>query len=178
MSLLQTSLIQQQYQPQPQPQQDTTTMTEEYDSALEGVLQDTERLIIKQEVELMEAAIQAAANAVNLDALGAFGETANKYDIFTDDGGKKFRVIETSDYCGCTGRVCCRPNHALKLHVYLPEIDTEVRYSVCSISCCCNYRLLTPFAIFIITTFIYTRTHTRTRTIYIIARCHAHGSTV
>ena len=97
----------------------------EFDSALEGVLQDTERLIIKQEVEVMEAAVQAAANAVNLDALGAFGETANKYDIFTDDGGKKFRVIETSDYCGFTGRVCCRPNHALKLHVYLPEIDTE-----------------------------------------------------
>jgi hypothetical protein len=97
----------------------------DYDSALVGVLEDTERLIIKQEVEAMEAAIQAAANAVNLDALGAFGETANKYDVFTDDGGKKFRVIETSDYCGFTGRVCCRPNHALKLHVYLPEIDTE-----------------------------------------------------
>lgn len=97
----------------------------EYDTALEGVLEETERLIIKQEIEHMEAAVQAAANAVNLDALGAFGETANKYDIYTDDGGKKFRVIETSDYCGCTGRVCCRPNHALKLHVYLPEIDTE-----------------------------------------------------
>lgn len=97
----------------------------EYDTALEGVLEDTTRLIIKQEIEHMEAAVQAAANAVNLDALGAFGETANKYDIYTNDGGKKFRVIETSDYCGCTGRVCCRPNHALKLHVYLPEIDTE-----------------------------------------------------
>lgn len=97
----------------------------EYDTALEGVLEDTTRLIIKQEIEHMEAAVQAAANAVNLDALGAFGETANKYDIYTNDGGKKFRVIETSDYCGCTGRVCCRPNHALKLHVYLPEIDRE-----------------------------------------------------
>ena len=103
----------------------TNLMAEEFDSALEGVLVDTTRLIIKQEIEVGEAAIQAAANAVNLDALGRFGETANKYDVFTDDGGKKFRVIETSDYCGCTGRVCCRPNHALKLHVYLPEIDTE-----------------------------------------------------
>ena len=30
----------------------------DYDSALEGVLEDTSRLIIKQEVEIMEAAVQ------------------------------------------------------------------------------------------------------------------------
>mmetsp|Transcript_26018 Transcript_26018/g.29110 ORF Transcript_26018/g.29110 Transcript_26018/m.29110 type:complete len:317 (+) Transcript_26018:158-1108(+) len=119
----------------------------DYDTALEGVLEDTSRLIIKQEVELMEAAVQAAANAINMSALGAFGETANKYDVFTNDGGKKFRVIETSEYCGCncTNRVCCRPNHALKLHVYLPEIDTEhgvmhmdrpCKWGRCCCACC------------------------------------------
>lgn len=100
---------------------------QDYETVLEGVLQDTSRLIIKQEVELMEAAVQVAANAIDMTPLGAFGETANKYDVFTDDGGKKFRVIETSQYCGCncTNRVCCRPNHSLKLHVYLPEVDQE-----------------------------------------------------
>ena len=38
----------------------TVTMAEvaDYDSALEGVLEDTSRLIIKQEVEIMEAAVQ------------------------------------------------------------------------------------------------------------------------
>ena len=34
----------------------------DYDSALEGVLEDTSRLIIKQEVEIMEAAVQVKIN--------------------------------------------------------------------------------------------------------------------
>jgi len=94
---------------------------------LESALKDTSRLIIKQEVSLIEAAAQAAANAIDVSALGAFGEMANKYDIFTSNGGKKFRVVETSQYCGCncTNRVCCRPNHALKLHVSLPENNSS-----------------------------------------------------
>jgi len=29
-----------------------------------------------------------------------------------------FLLFFFSDYCGFTGRCCCRPNHALKLHVY------------------------------------------------------------
>jgi Scramblase len=96
------------------------------DPALYSALADTERLIIKQEVEYLEAAANIAANAVNLDALGAFGEQANKYDIFTDNGGKKFRVIETSNYlCRC----CLRPNHELQLHVFLPQ-DTQNKVMV------------------------------------------------
>ena len=96
------------------------------DPALFDALAETERLIIKQEVEWLEAAANNAANAVNLDALGAFGEQANKYDIFTDDGGKKFRVVETSNYfCRC----CLRPNHELQLHVFLPE-DTQNKVMV------------------------------------------------
>lgn len=76
------------------------------EEVLQSSLADTERLIIQQEVELLEAGANAAANAVGMDALGALGEQANKYDIFTDTGGKKFRVIETSEYCGFTGKRC------------------------------------------------------------------------
>ena len=53
-------------------------------------LADTERLIIRQHVEYLEAAANAAANALGVGALGALGEMANRYDVFTDDGGKKF----------------------------------------------------------------------------------------
>jgi hypothetical protein len=74
------------------------------EEVLQSSLADTERLIIQQEVELLDAGANAAANAVGMDGLGALGEQANKYDIFTDTGGKKFRVIETSEYCGFTGK--------------------------------------------------------------------------
>ena len=91
-------------------------------------LHDTKKLVIKQQFEAIEALANAGANAVGMGALGALGEIANKYDVFTDDGGDKFRVIESSDYCGFTGccptgRVCCRPNHKLQLHVYNPGED-------------------------------------------------------
>ena len=66
---------------------------------IDSVLQDTERLIIQQKIEWGEAAAQAAANAIDMEALGAFGETCNEYSVFGDDGGgegqKKFRVVET-----------------------------------------------------------------------------------
>lgn len=110
------------------------------EQVLQESLADTERLIIQQEVEYLEAAANAAANAVNMDALGAFGEQANKYDVFTDTGGKKFRVIETSEYCGLTGRCCCRPNHALQLHVYEEgnEIMWMDRPCKCGQCCACT----------------------------------------
>lgn len=105
--------------------------------------QDTHKLIIKQKFEPLEALANAAANALDLDALGALGETANKYDVFTDDGGDKFRVIESSEYCGCTGRVCCRPNHELKLHVFAPgqSSSTEVMFfdRPCKCGQCCAF---------------------------------------
>jgi len=116
----------------------------ETDPTLQEALHDTERLIIQQKVELLEAAANAAANAVGMDGLGAFGEMANEYKIYTDDGGDgklKFNVIETSDYCGFTGRCCCRPNHALKLHVFGPEDkETELMYMdrPCKCANCCS----------------------------------------
>lgn len=82
----------------------------------------------------------AATNAIGLDALGALGETANKYDVFTDDGGLKFRAIEESEYCGCTGRVCCRPNHKLQIHVFQEgqEILYFDRGCKCGRCCACT----------------------------------------
>ena len=65
---------------------------------------ETHKLIIKQKFEPLEAMANAAANALDLDMLGGLGETANKYEVFTNDGGDKFRVIETSELCGCTGK--------------------------------------------------------------------------
>jgi hypothetical protein len=104
---------------------------------------DTEKLIIKQKFEPLEALANAAANALDLDALGGLGEIANKYDVFTNDGGDKFRVIESSEYCGCTGRACCRPNHALQLHVFAPgeSTDTEVMFfdRPCKCGQCCAF---------------------------------------
>lgn len=93
-------------------------------------LAETEKLIIKQNIELLEAAAQNVANAVDMDALGALGETANTYDVYTDSGGKAHRVIEQSEACGMdgcipTGRICCRPNHALQLHVFHPEASPD-----------------------------------------------------
>ena len=88
-------------------------------------LADTERLIVKQKFEPLEALANAAANAIDMDALGNLGEVANKYEVQTDDGGDKFRVVEESDYCGLTGRCCCNPNHELKLHVYAPEVSSK-----------------------------------------------------
>mmetsp|Transcript_40081 Transcript_40081/g.72200 ORF Transcript_40081/g.72200 Transcript_40081/m.72200 type:complete len:346 (-) Transcript_40081:137-1174(-) len=109
-------------------------------------LAETEKLIIKQEVSLLEAAAQNLANAVDMDALGNLGETANKYDIYTDDGGHKFKVIETSEACGFTGccpsgRLCCNPNHALQLHIFAPEHskDQAIMYAdrPCKCGSCC-----------------------------------------
>ena len=84
-------------------------------------LTDTEKLVVKQKFEPLEALANAAANAIDMDALGNLGEVANKYDVYTDDGGDKYRVIEQSEYCGLTGRCCCNPNHKLQLHVYAPD---------------------------------------------------------
>jgi len=44
------------------------------DPNLQAALGETERLIIKQKVELLEAAANAAANAIDMGGLGAFGE--------------------------------------------------------------------------------------------------------
>mmetsp|Transcript_28590 Transcript_28590/g.47601 ORF Transcript_28590/g.47601 Transcript_28590/m.47601 type:complete len:309 (+) Transcript_28590:113-1039(+) len=116
----------------------------ETDPNLEAALGDTERLIVKQKADLLEAAVQAAANAVDLSGLGSFGEQANEYLIYTDEGGdgkQKFKVVETSEYCGFTGRCCCRPNHALTLHLFEPEVSTtsEVMYMdrPCKCGQCC-----------------------------------------
>ena len=61
----------------------------ETDPALEEALQETERLVIKQEINWLEAAANNAANAVDMPELGAFGEMANEYKIYGDDHGKK-----------------------------------------------------------------------------------------
>lgn len=73
-----------------------------------------------------------AANAVGAVVGGAAGlavagmaETANQYNVYTNNGGKQFKAIEESKRCSWdgmipTGRACCRPNHALKLHLYQP----------------------------------------------------------
>ena len=44
-----------------------------------NLLEDTERLIVKQKFEPLEAMANAAANALDMDALGSLGEVANKY---------------------------------------------------------------------------------------------------
>jgi hypothetical protein len=64
------------------------------------------------------------------------GETANKYDVYTDDGGLKFKVIEESEYCGFTGRCCCRPNHKLQLHVYNEGHEVMYLERGCKCNCC------------------------------------------
>jgi hypothetical protein len=101
-------------------------------------LQETEKLIIRQKFEALEALANAAANALNVDALGALGETANKYDVFTDDGGDKYRVIESSEYCGLTGRCCCAPNHKLQLHVFHPEENKDSAIMMFDRPCKCG----------------------------------------
>jgi hypothetical protein len=104
-------------------------------------LQETEKLVIRQQFQTIEVIANAAANAVDLGALGNLGETANKYDVFTDDGGEKYKVIESSDYLM---RCCCNPNHKLQLHVFQPEAskDQEVmmfdRPCKCGQCCACH----------------------------------------
>ena len=109
----QQPLSQPHYIQQPYPQQHQTTGA--------GTLADTKRLIVRQKFESLEAFAHAAANAVNMSALGNLGEIANRYDVFSGDGGDKYRVLEQSEYFGLTGRCCCNPNHQLKLHVYASE---------------------------------------------------------
>lgn len=108
-------------------------------------LDDTTKLIIKQNIEPLEMFAQAAANAVNMDALGALGETANKYDVYTNDGDaeQKYKVIEQSEACGfegcCpTGRICCRPNHKLELHVFDPKVSPDAPIIRMERPCKCN----------------------------------------
>eukprot|EP00984_Skeletonema_dohrnii_P019562 scaffold9379_cov114-Skeletonema_dohrnii-CCMP3373.AAC.1 len=108
------------------------------DGPVADLLHDTEKLIVKQKFEAVEAMAHAAANALNLDALGNLGEVANKYDVYTDNGGDKFRVVEQSDYCGLTGRCCCNPNHKLKLHVYAPEVSPKDEVMVFDRPCKCG----------------------------------------
>lgn len=109
---------------------------------------DTEKLFVKQKVETLEAVANAVAGAVGMDSLAGLGETANKYDVYTNDGGKRFKVVEASEACSFegmvpTGRACCRPNHALKLHVYRPgmfgskEVMLIDRPFKCA-GCCCT----------------------------------------
>jgi hypothetical protein len=85
---------------------------------------------VKQKIETMEAVANAVAGAVGLGEFAALGETANKYDAYTSNGGKQFKVVETSERCSSegwvpTGRACCRPNHKLQLHVYTPGRTRE-----------------------------------------------------
>jgi hypothetical protein len=83
-------------------------------------------------------------HAVDQGVLGFLGETANKYDVFTDDGGEKYKVIESSDYCLMP--CCCK---GLQLHVFQPEaskdqevmmFDRPYKYGQCcaclGIQCC------------------------------------------
>eukprot|EP00543_Licmophora_paradoxa_P004091 CAMPEP_0202450766 /NCGR_PEP_ID=MMETSP1360-20130828/9326_1 /ASSEMBLY_ACC=CAM_ASM_000848 /TAXON_ID=515479 /ORGANISM="Licmophora paradoxa, Strain CCMP2313" /LENGTH=308 /DNA_ID=CAMNT_0049069149 /DNA_START=120 /DNA_END=1046 /DNA_ORIENTATION=- len=119
------------------------------DAAYLEVLRDTDKLVIKQEVELLEAFAQNAANALDLDALGALGETANRYNVYTADGTQQFKVIESSEACGFNdccipnGRICCRPNHKLQLHVYEPEYKQDEAVMVfdrpCKCGQCCSF---------------------------------------
>lgn len=97
--------------------------------------ENTDKLVIKQQFETLEAMANAAANALDLDALGALGETANKYDVYTNDGGQKFKVVESSEYC-C--RVCCRPNHALQLHVFQPQVSATEEVMTMDRPCKCG----------------------------------------
>mmetsp|Transcript_46208 Transcript_46208/g.111999 ORF Transcript_46208/g.111999 Transcript_46208/m.111999 type:complete len:294 (-) Transcript_46208:125-1006(-) len=100
---------------------------------------ETSKLIIKQKFEPLEALANAAANALDLDMLGGLGETANHYDVYTDDGGDKFRVIETSEYCGCcNGRAICRPNHKLQLRVFEPSKSNSTEAMVFDRPCKCG----------------------------------------
>lgn len=101
-------------------------------------LEDTEKLIVKQKFEAIEALANAAANAIDMDALGSLGEVANKYEVLTHDGVDRYRVVEQSDYCGLTGRCCCNPNHELKLHVYAPEVSPKDEIMVFDRPCKCG----------------------------------------
>ena len=115
--------------------------TEKIDSNLHDALHDTERLIIQQKIDYLEAAANAAANAVGLEGLGAFGEQANSYKVYAQDNGGdgnlKFQVVELSEYCGFTGRCCCRPNHALKLLISPPN-NPETEYMYMDRPCKCG----------------------------------------
>ena len=42
---------------------------------------------------MLEAAANAAANAVGMEGLGAFGEMANEYKIYADDGGSGASIL-------------------------------------------------------------------------------------
>jgi len=102
-------------------------------------LASTHKLIVKQKFEPLEALANAAANAVDMSALGNLGEVANKYQVLADDGGDRYRVVEESEYCGLTGRCCCNPNHELKLHVYAPaEVSSSEEAMVFDRPCKCG----------------------------------------
>jgi hypothetical protein len=79
-----------------------------------------------------------------VDALGALGETANQYNVYTSNGGaEKFKVIESSEACGCdgcipTGRICCRPNHKLQLHVFEPGYKNDEAVMMFDRPCKCG----------------------------------------
>ena len=51
----------------------------DYDSALEGVLEDTSRLIIKQEVEILEAAVQV--NNIQLSSSSSSSSSEYEEDV-------------------------------------------------------------------------------------------------
>ena len=64
---------------------------------------ETEKLFVKQKIETMEAVANAVAGAVGLSEFASLGETANKYDAYTNSGGKQFKIVETSDACSWDG---------------------------------------------------------------------------
>lgn len=120
---------------------------------------NTEKLMIYQKVDKMEAAVGAVMNAVGWGALSGLGETANQYDVVDASNPEErlFKVVETSKACGpccdgtgttwyccCVGRKVCQPYHKLQLHVFRGKkeimwIDRPFKGPSCCCACseCC-----------------------------------------
>ena len=68
-----------------------------------GSLESCNSIVIEQELELLEIMTGGAI------------ETANRYKLYTNTGGRQYYAIEES---GCFSRMCCAPNHELTMHIH------------------------------------------------------------
>ena len=88
-----------------------------------GHLDNSNSLIIEQEMELLEVLTGGAI------------ETANRYKIYTDNTGLQFWAKEESD---CCSRQLCAPNHNLTLNVHSIDQNGPVLFKVEKpFKCCC-----------------------------------------
>ncbi|KAH8097698.1 hypothetical protein JL720_600 [Aureococcus anophagefferens] len=106
------------------------------------VLEETEKLFVKQKIETMEAVANAVAGAVGLGEFAALGEAANKYGASTPGmfGSREVLLLDRPFKCAgccCTCHECCQQTLDV---VFRRRASCFERPKACASQVCSNPR--------------------------------------